>query len=205
MSAEVTTLALASITRAEALCMRAAGINRDVVSDYAELYKAGAVLPPVVVFRDAQGAQLLADGFHRCAGAELAGLAELPAEVRVGSRKDALLYAASANAAHGLRRSNADKRRAVLLVLAGWPRWSDRRVAEACGVDHKTVAAARAVAGGEIPQGEPASSGAPDLDRLVSRLSKALARVLKAGPAERRAELRKLLDVVESGVEERLR
>lgn len=139
------------------------------------------------------------------------GVDDLRQRVRVvlgiafqASRRDALLYAAGANGAHGLRRTNADKRRAVLLVLAACPKWSDRKIGEICGVDHKTVAAAREV-GGEIPQGDDPSSAAgaspsADVDRLVAKLSKALTRVLKEWPAERRADLRKLLDAADAAV-----
>jgi hypothetical protein len=168
-------------------------LSKATAGEYAEAMRAGAVFPPVVVFVDPKGAHWLADGFHRCAGAELAGLAEVAADVRQGSRKDALLYAASANASHGLRRTNADKRRAVLLVLGNFPKWSDRKVGEACGVDHKTVSAARASLapepdGGEIPQSADASELQAS-NVLVSRLGKVLDRVIQEWPAERRAEL----------------
>ena len=63
-----------------------------------------------------------------------------------------MLYAVAANATHGLKRSNADKRRAVAILLqdplvsidpqTGAP-WSDRGIARQCCVDHKTVARLR--------------------------------------------------------------
>ncbi len=186
-----TTIALETLTRDPELTCRAAGVNKATAAEYAEAMKAGAVFPPVVVFVDQKGAHWLADGFHRCAAAELAELAEVSADVRQGSRKDALLYAASANSSHGLRRTNADKRRAVLLVLGNFPKWSDRKIGESCGVDHKTVSAARASLatepeGGEIPQGDPEP---PSSDAVVSRLGRALDRVIQEWPAERRGEL----------------
>lgn len=54
-----------------------------------------------------------------------AGVDEVPAEVRTGTLRDAVLYSVGANAAHGLRRSNAGKRRAVetLLADAEWAAW----------------------------------------------------------------------------------
>jgi hypothetical protein len=201
-AAEPSTIELSALTRDPELACRAAGVSKGTVAEYAEAMKAGAVFPPVVVFVDQKGAHWLADGFHRCAGAELAGLAEVTADVRQGSRKDALLYAASANSSHGLRRTNADKRRAVLLVLGNFPKWSDRKIGEACGVDHKTVAAARVslatepTTGGEIPQdegGTPEQPAPADMDATVERLSKALQRLLAQWPTERRDELRALL------------
>lgn len=66
---------------------------------------------------------------------------ELPAEVRNGTRRDALLFACGANASHGLRRSSADKRKAVETLLADdeWKQWSDREIAKRCHVSHVSV------------------------------------------------------------------
>ena len=132
-------LAISEIQREDALVCRAKGINRRTVAEYAAAMKAGEPFPPVVVFRNSKGSWL-ADGFHRTGAAELNGQATIEAVVHEGGRKEALLHAAGANAAHGLRRTNADKRRAVLLVLEAFPKLSDRQIAERCGVDNKTVA-----------------------------------------------------------------
>ncbi len=197
-AAEPATIALASLTRDAALLCRAAGVSAEVVAEYAEALAAGVVLPPVVVFSDSKGAHWLADGFHRCAAAELAGLSEVAADVREGGRREALLHAAGANAAHGLRRTNADKRRAVLLVIEACPKWSNRRVADACGVHHDMVGDARKTVADSATPAAASSGGAPDLDAVVARLTKALTRVFEQWPAERRAELRKLLDAADA-------
>jgi hypothetical protein len=199
-AAEPTTIALATLTRDPELACRAAGVNKGTAAEYAAAMQAGAVFPPVVVFADSKGVHWLADGFHRCAAAELAGLAEVAADVRQGSRKDALLYAASANGSHGLRRTNADKRRAVLLVVSAYPKWSDRKIGEACGVDNKTVAAARKslAPAEELPQGPEAD--APEeiphpsqgTDATIERLTRELRELVAAWPIERRAELETL-------------
>jgi ParB-like chromosome segregation protein Spo0J len=55
-------------------------------------------LPPVVVF-DTEEGLLLADGYHRVAAARRRGLETIEAEVRLGSRQDALRYAARVGAA----------------------------------------------------------------------------------------------------------
>lgn len=55
-------------------------------------------LPPVVVF-DTEEGLLLADGYHRVAAARLRGMERVEAEVRSGSRRDALRYAARVGAA----------------------------------------------------------------------------------------------------------
>ena len=65
--------------------------------------------------------------------------------MRQGGLRDAILHSAGANAVHGLRRTNADKRRAMLMLLEDeeWSKWSDREIGRRCAVDHKTVARLR--------------------------------------------------------------
>jgi ParB-like chromosome segregation protein Spo0J len=55
-------------------------------------------LPPVVVFNTPEGL-LLVDEYHRVAAARRCGLETVEAEVRNGSRQDALRYAATVGAA----------------------------------------------------------------------------------------------------------
>jgi len=113
-------------------------IDDATVKEYAEAYRDGAKFPPVVVFHDGSE-NILADGFHRVWGAKAAGLVDVLADVRRGSRVDALKYALGANAVHGLKRTNADKRRAVELALKEFSNLSDRAIAEMCCVSHNFV------------------------------------------------------------------
>jgi ParB-like chromosome segregation protein Spo0J len=88
------------------------------VERYAEVLDA---LPPVVVFDTAEGL-LLADGYHRVAAARRSGLETVEAEVRRGSRHDALRYVATVgatqrgispeDAASYIRRHSHDRRTA---------------------------------------------------------------------------------------------
>jgi hypothetical protein len=93
-----------------------------------------------VLFSDGQR-YWLADGFHLVLAAREAGLSEFPADVRSGNERDALLYSVSCNAGHGLPRSNADKRKAVSLLLADpeWSNWSDGEIARHCQVSQVYV------------------------------------------------------------------
>lgn len=61
--------------------------------------------------------------------------------MRVGTQRDARLYSFGANGAHGLRRTNDDKRKAVAAMLedAEWVTWSDREIARNCVVSHTFV------------------------------------------------------------------
>lgn len=133
-----------AITADERLQPRVA-VRPDVVAEYAALLDdAKFDLPAVTVFDD--GAALwLADGWHRLAAYRQADRVSIPADVRSGTFRDALKYAASSNSGHGLRRSNADKRRAVLMLLDDelMSQWSNREIARHCGVHHATVAAVR--------------------------------------------------------------
>src|SRR5688572_13556263 len=81
------------------------GLISQMVQEYAGLYAEGHALPPIVVFQDGPD-YLVADGFHRVAAARQAGLEALDAEVRVGTKRDAVIYACGTNK-HGLPRTNA--------------------------------------------------------------------------------------------------
>ena len=134
-------------------------LNVSTVDEYAEAITDGAKLPPVVVFHD--GADYwLADGFHRFFAVKKIGGYDIDAEVRGGTKRDAVLYSVGANASHGLRRTNEDKRKAVMTLLedAEWSKWSDREIARQCGVSHPFVAAIRNPAVAERQQANRAAS-----------------------------------------------
>lgn len=133
-----------------------AEIDDYLVSEYADAMESGAEFPPVVVFYDGVS-HWLADGFHRTHAARRVGAEEVPAEVRNGTKRDAVLYSVGANSAHGKRRTNADKRKAVLTLLKDdeWSQWSDREIARQCGVNDKTVGNIRRELTAENPQSEP--------------------------------------------------
>jgi len=79
--------------------------------------------------------------FHRLHAARQIECSNISADIRTGTRRDAILYSVSANATHGTRRTNEDKRRAVQILLNDpeWSQWSDREIARRCFVDHVTV------------------------------------------------------------------
>lgn len=119
-------------------------LNQETVAEYAQAFTDGAEFPPVVVFFDG-ASYWLADGFHRYFGARDAGESAIAVQVINGTQRDAVLYSLKANATHGLRRTNADKRKAVetLLKDAEWAAWSDRKIAEVCGVGNQLVGEVR--------------------------------------------------------------
>jgi hypothetical protein len=121
-----------------------AACSEATIAEYAEALKAGVAFPPIIAFYD-DIEFWLADGFHRHAAYLAAGLTEIAVDVRHGDRRAALLFAAGANADHGLRRTQEDKRNAVLTLLHDpeWRQWSDRTIADRVGVSHPTVARIR--------------------------------------------------------------
>ena len=121
------------------------GISEQTVAEYAEALLKGDTLPPVVAFWDGTH-RWLADGFHRVHAHRQAGSLEVAVDQRDGTRRDAVLYSVGANAHHGLRRSDDDKRKAVRLVLedAEWGQWTDRRIAEVTNTSATFVGKVRA-------------------------------------------------------------
>lgn len=140
--ATATELPIAQVRRDGGTQPRAA-IDPGAVAAYADDMREGRWhwdrdLP--VVFYDGS-TYWLADGFHRFASAEQAELTAVPCDVRQGDRRAAILHSVGANANHGLRRTNEDKRRAVATLLsdAEWSQWSDREIARRCQVSHELV------------------------------------------------------------------
>jgi hypothetical protein len=124
----------------------------ETINDYANDLLDGAIFPPIVVFYDGSD-YWLADGFHRVEAGRKISRETIVPEIREGSSRDAVLHGIGSNAAHGLRRTQADKRRAVerLLKDPEWARWSDRKIGEVAKVDHKTVGTIRRELAGEFP------------------------------------------------------
>jgi ParB-like chromosome segregation protein Spo0J len=111
-----------------------AAIDQQVVADYAEAMTSGAQFPPIVVFHDGSHHHL-ADGFHRFLAAQRLQFREFVADVRPGTKEDALWFALGANRINGHRLSGADKKHAILLALAAWPERSSNQIAEQIGVN----------------------------------------------------------------------
>jgi uncharacterized ParB-like nuclease family protein len=137
----ILSLTLAKV-RADPAVQARVRMDVETVEDYAEVLAEGGELPPVVVFHEpAAGVYWLADGFHRLAAHEQAGRKHIYCDVRDGDRRAAVLHACGANAANGLRRTRADKRRAITLLLADeeWACWSNLEIGRRCGTSGQLV------------------------------------------------------------------
>ena len=129
-----------------------AAIDPDVIMGYSEVYKSTPdSMPPVSLVRLKSGRYVPSDGHCRISAARMAGLLLIKAIVADGTLEDARWFSAGSNKSHGLPRSNADKRRAVVFALKAKPGCSDRSIADHVGVSDKTVASVREEAGAEVP------------------------------------------------------
>lgn len=124
-------------------------ISEQVVADYAERMADGVEFPPVVLFADGccrtDGSVIyyLADGFHRACAAVRNQFVDIPAEVRAGTKDDALWFALGANKANGHRMTDGDKRHAINLALLAWPNRSANQLADQIGVSQSSVQRAK--------------------------------------------------------------
>ena len=117
-------------------------ISDDYVEELADLIQVGKKLPPIEVFND--GTDIwVSDGFHRLHAHLKANKRTIRCDVKKGTKVAAMLASCAANQAHGLRRTNADKRRAMELTLKLQPDWSDQAIANHAGVHVNTVALTR--------------------------------------------------------------
>lgn len=133
-------LAIDSLIIDDNLQMRVA-MDESVIDDYAFLMSDGVEFPPLIVFEDSKQQYWLVDGFHRYYAYKLNNIKSIPCTVHKGEFFHAKLYALSANSTHGLKRSNEDKRKAVLEALFD-PEislHSNRKIAQYCGVSRRFV------------------------------------------------------------------
>jgi hypothetical protein len=135
-----------------------AAIDSAVVNEYAEKMESGDKFPPVVLFGTSEKSWI-GDGWHRVLAARQIGAERISSELKPGGRPAALKYALGANAAHGHRRSNADKRRCVEIALKEFGSLSSRAIAEMCGVGDDLVLSMRK----QVPE-----NGTSHTDKVVT-------------------------------------
>jgi len=157
-------------------------INPEIVQEYAEAMEAGVEFPPITVVHDG-AAHWLVDGFHRFFAHRRLSRQQIKAEVITGELTEARWLSLAANKAHGVRRSNDDKGKAVTRALRMRPGLSDREIAEHVGVGKTMVLRYRDVL--EKQRAATAPSGGPK-DHLATRTGRDGKRY-PARPAKRRS------------------
>jgi hypothetical protein len=103
-------------------CQSRVRLDEETVTEYAHRMREGAEFPAIIVFFDGSE-HWLADGYHRFAAAKAVArevgdeAADIPADVRQGTRLDAVRHALAANAQHGKRREPGDYRKGYQIAV----------------------------------------------------------------------------------------
>jgi len=131
---------LSDICLDEETQMRVNGLNLEKVEEYAEDMEKGDKFPPCTLIREGKFYWIIG-GYHRIAAYKKRGKRSIEAFVTEGTKRDAILLSLSENATHGLRRTNADKRKAVLTLLQDpeWSLWSNSEIARKGHVSRSMV------------------------------------------------------------------
>jgi len=116
------------------------------------------------------------DGMHRLRAAVIRGESKIWVRFVDCDEKDIFVIAVQANTAHGLPLSLAERKRAAARIIGLYPHWSDRLIASASGLSHKTVGAIRGPATGENSQLQARTGH----DGRVRALSSAVGRMAAA-------------------------
>lgn len=127
--------------RANGATQMRAGIDDEHLERLIHAIDEGVELPPIDVFEDDRNIMWLADGFHRWHAYRKRGVAKVKANIWYGTKQDAVVFAAGANADHGLPRTREDKRRAVKALLndPDWKLKSGREIASQARVSESFV------------------------------------------------------------------
>jgi len=146
--------------------------NEQTIEDYADAIKMGDEFPPLLAYFDGTHYWLV-DGYHRYHAHKKAGKAGVTCEVVNGTFTDAVLRATSVNTKHGMRRTYADKRKAVMTLLDDfeWSQWSNAEIARHCGVSPTFVANLR-------------DSGGPDEVKYKTATGKVMTKAKAPGKAK---------------------
>lgn len=133
--------------RADEAAQQRAKLDWIHVAELKEVYEVNGEIDPVIAFKDDEGLIWLADGFHRVEAAKKAGKEKVYAIIESGGLRAAILYSCGANSSHGLKRSNADKNKAVETLLndGEWQAWNNSEIARRTGTSIEFVRQRRAV------------------------------------------------------------
>ena len=180
-----TTVKMGLLTLDDACQTRAdTKLDADHVEALATAYAAGEAVAPLTCVEMADGSLTVVDGYHRWAA--LAALMKRAPKAPVlgavpvvvvakGDRELASFHALAANAAHGIRRTNADKRHAIKLALAHplCRKMGVGLIAQHLGVNRELVSAVREeVLAASSPKAEATAKAAAAATEEVERRAK---------------------------------
>ncbi|HSS11575.1 MAG TPA: helix-turn-helix domain-containing protein [Acidimicrobiales bacterium] len=137
--------------------------------------------PPILV---ARRDRTVVDGLHRVHAAKAVGKTSISCVWFDGSREDAFLEFVRRNVTHGLPLTLRERERAAARILSLHRQWSDRRIAELCGLSPTTVARIRKSAGASSPGRLRSTDQNGQLDKRIGRDGKL--RPINASPLRSR-------------------
>jgi uncharacterized ParB-like nuclease family protein len=153
-------LSIADLDLSLVECVRAS-TSTEAIEDYAAQLDH---LPPIRVALVDNG-HVVVGGLHRVRAHERAGRLEIPCIVELMTWAEAVRSAVADNRIHGLRMTRADKRAAIMLLLAEDPGLSSRAIAALVGCSHSTVETVRTQAA------EPPAFSGPDETQVANLAS----------------------------------
>ena len=112
------------------------------ICDLAQAYNDGETIPPIDVVKVDTERYIIVDGHHRYAAAKEAGIESMECRITEGNEYNAFILSLGANASNkALKRTNADKRNAVITALdyKDFNRYSNRKIADICKVSSTFV------------------------------------------------------------------
>ena len=114
--------------------------NEETIASYTEVLNETKFLQPIEVIWDGER-PILMDGFHRTEATLRAGFDSIQANIREGTRRDAILGAVEFNKSHGLRLTNADRKKIINIFLDDpeWSQWNDSEIARRVGCHASSV------------------------------------------------------------------
>lgn len=147
-------------------------LNQETILEYKEAMEEGANFPNIAVRHDGSNYWLI-DGFHRYHAMKLLNLREIEADVKSGTREDAVLDALGANSDHGIPLTNSEKRIKVEVALSldGLQQKSNYEIAKLCRVSQHFVSTVR----------NPATKQRLDENRAKSAAKKASEHSVNSG------------------------
>lgn len=119
-------------------------ISKQVVAEYADMLREGAIFPPVLVYK-IDDKHYLVEGWHRYFSHKTVGRTDIEVIVRNGTFRDAQFCSFGSNGTNGQPRSIKDKRKALFSIFddVEWCSMSDREIARHCYVSHTFVSKLR--------------------------------------------------------------
>lgn len=126
---------------ADARYQQRASEDSTAIKELVNAYKDGEYIPAIEVVNTGEK-YIIIDGFHRYAAAAEAGLDYIECAITEGTEREAFTLSLGANANNkALKRTNADKRKAVMTALQDeyLKKFSARQLALICKVSHSYV------------------------------------------------------------------